>query len=227
MSIQENLAFVRQNIHDLKEQLSIPYEITMIAVSKQKPVEDILEAIQAGQRVFGENRIQEAVDKIPLIPYPELEWHFIGHLQANKIKKAVELFNVIHSVDQIETAYEISKRCVEIEKKMNIFIQVNTTKESQKSGISPDRLEELIKEILSIPRLEIQGLMTLGPLTNDEKTIRSSFRLLRTLRDTLKDRYPLLRYLSMGMSSDYGIAISESATHIRLGTTIFGTRLKH
>jgi len=215
-----------ENVKYVKDKYNISNEIHLIAVSKQKPINDILEAISAGQLDFGENRIQEAQDKIPVINHPNLKWHFIGHLQKNKAKLAVELFDVIHSIDKYDTAKEISKHCSTLNKSMQIFIQVNTTQEEQKSGVSPSNLEKLIEEIISLKHLEIIGLMTISLFTEDTNKIRGSFKLLHTLKDSMKAKFPFipLNYLSMGMSGDYEIAIQEGATHIRLGTSIFGSR---
>ena len=228
MSVRENLEKLKLNINEIKQKEEIDRDITLIAVSKQKPVEAILEAISAGQLVFGENRMQESIEKIPQIKDERVIWHFIGHLQRNKVKKAVELFDVIHSVDKEETAVEISKRCVELDKVMDIFVQVNTTGEEQKSGVDPDSLRELMKSIKSLPNLRILGLMTISLFTDDERLIRESFALLRTLRDRMRESFPDLSLdgLSMGMSGDYELAILEGASHIRVGTTIFGSRAR-
>ncbi len=226
MSIKENLLQLQKTISLCQEKYSVNQDINIIAVSKTKPVEAIEQAISAGQLVFGENKIQEAVEKIPQISHPGLQWHFIGHLQRNKVKKAVELFDVIQSVDKYDTAQEISKRCTAIDKLMPIFLQVNTTDEDQKSGVSPENLEKLVEEVKELTNIKIIGLMTIGLFTDDEDEVRKSFRLLRTLKDEMNQKYPSLEihYLSMGMSGDYEIAIQEGATHIRVGTSIFGVR---
>lgn len=224
MSIQENLTRIHENIESIKKKHHITSNITLIAVSKKKPIQDIEKAIQSGQLIFGENRVQEAETKIPLINPSGIKWHFIGHLQKNKVKKAVELFNVIHSVDKLETAYEINKRCKDIGKVMSVFVQVNTTDETQKSGVLPNALEHLLNEIKDFTNIEIIGLMTMGLFTSVENEIRKPFALLNTLKESMITRFPFLKYLSMGMSGDYEIAIEEGATHIRVGTSIFGAR---
>ncbi len=224
--IKENLKEINIKINDFKRLNNISYDIQLIAVSKQKPVEAIQNAIEWGQYVFGENRLQEAEIKIPLINNPRVQWHFIGHLQSNKIKKAVELFHVIHSVDKISTASEINKHCSNIGKIMPIFIQVNTTQEEQKSGIDPSTCEELIRKILTLKHIQIIGLMTISLFTEDNDLIRKSFQSLRQLKDRMNKEFNNLnmKYLSMGMSGDYEIALEEGATHLRLGTSIFGSR---
>jgi len=222
--IKDNLREIEKNIELMRKKLNINYKITLIAVSKRKPVEDIIKALSVGQFIFGENRIQEAIDKIPQITNDKAEWHYIGHLQTNKTKKAVEIFDVIHSIDKLETALEVSKRCEKIEKVMPIFIQVNTTGEEQKSGVEPEELTQLLEDIKELPNIKIIGLMTMGPLSRDLDETRKSFQLLRQIRDDLKKDFPFIESLSMGMSGDYEIAIEEGATHIRVGTSIFGKR---
>ncbi len=224
MSIQDNLTRIHNEINRLKKPAS--RDITLIAVSKQKPVEAVQEAIEAGHLVFGENRLQEAVEKISTINNPAVEWHFIGHLQKNKVKKAVELFQVIHSVDKINTAQEISKHCVRLNKTMSIFVQVNTTDEPQKGGVDPEHLKGLLEQLIIIPNLEVLGLMTISLFTKDKNKIRQSFALLGSLKERMNQEIPSLnlKCLSMGMSGDYELAIEEGATHLRIGTAIFGAR---
>ncbi|GMT50112.1 MAG: YggS family pyridoxal phosphate enzyme [bacterium] len=226
MSVQDNLIRIHKKINDLRKPAG--QDITLIAVSKQKPVEAIQEAIEAGQLIFGENRLQEAVEKLPAINNTGVEWHFIGHLQKNKVKKAVDLFHVIHSVDKISTAKEISKHCVRLDKTMSVFVQVNTTNEPQKGGVDPNHLKDLLERLIPIPNLHILGLMTISLFTKNQDQIRRPFSLLRSLKDRMNQEIPSLnlKYLSMGMSGDYELAIEEGATHLRIGTAIFGDRVK-
>lgn len=224
MSVQSNLESLKLKIESLEEKYN--RKINLIAVSKQKPLEDILEAYESGQRIFGENRIQEAVEKLPQVNKNDIEWHFIGHLQRNKVKQAVPLFDVIHSIDKYETALEVNKRCEALNKRMKVFLQVNTTGEAQKSGVEPEGLEELIKEIRPLEYLDPIGLMTMGLFTDDKDIIKKSFTSLRELRDQVQINYPYIKELSMGMSNDYEIAVEEGATYIRVGTSIFGKRAK-
>ncbi len=226
MSIKNKLELINQNISRLKEKLNINYDINLIAISKNKPITDVIKAINADQLIFGENKVQEAISKIPQINNGNVKWHFIGCLQKNKVKKAVELFDVIHSIDKLSTALEVNKRAKAINKIMPIFIQVNTTEEKQKLGIYPPQLEEFIKEIRDLPSIKIIGLMTISAFTEDYNRIRQSFRLLRSLRDKANSHIDSIKYLSMGMTNDYEIAIEEGASHIRLGTSIFGERIK-
>jgi len=162
--------------------------------------------------------------QIPHINESDIQWHFIGHLQKNKIKKAVELVDVIHSVDKAETAIEINKESQKINKIIDVFLQVNSTNEKQKSGVAPHDLMKLLESVHQLPYIKIIGLMTMSRFSGNEDEIRQSFALLRHLKDDVSRTYPDVKYLSMGMSGDYQLAIQEGATHIRVGTAIFGTR---
>lgn len=224
MGIQENIKKVQEHIQTIQKRCESSHKIELIAVSKQKSIEEIKRAIEAGQKIFGENRIQEAQNKILQIQKPGVQWHAIGPIQKNKAKKAVELFDVIHSVDQYETAHLLDRYCQEKKKILPIFIQVNTTEEPQKSGVHPSSLKRILEEISSLKQLQIQGLMTLGPFTRNPIPIRKAFRLLYELKEKMRIDFAHLHYLSMGMSMDYEIAIEEGATHIRLGTILFGKR---
>ncbi|MCS7250604.1 MAG: YggS family pyridoxal phosphate-dependent enzyme [candidate division WOR-3 bacterium] len=204
-------------------------EIEILAVTKGVDTERIKAAISYGLNKIGENRIQEAIKKIPLInsEFKNIEWHFIGHLQTNKVKKAVKYFSYIQSLDRIELAEELEKVCERENKIMSVFIEVNTSFEKTKFGISPEDLERLIEYVLRKPHLKLVGLMTLGPISaiENKENSRKSFRLLYELREKMKEKFNIsLPYLSMGMSSDFEVAIEEGANIIRIGTLIFGPR---
>ncbi len=204
-----------------------PEAIVLVAVSKTMPVQAIEEAIAAGQVDFGENRMQEAKTKIPGIASPA-RWHMVGHLQTNKARDAVELFDLIQSVDSVRLAEEIDRRAARFGKVQDILIQVNTTAEQQKSGCRAEDIDRLVKAIEKLPAVNLQGLMTIGPLTNDRKKIGTAFGLLKMEFDRLAENDQgrgWMKYLSMGMSGDYDIALAEGANMLRIGTAIFGRRL--
>ncbi len=202
-----------------------PNEVTLVAVTKTVDLERIRAAIRSGARVFGENYVQEAREKISAITEP-VEWHFIGHLQRNKAKYVVRLFDVVETVDNIKLAAELQKRAEGIKKIQPVLVQVNVSGEKSKAGISPENLPELLKFISKNTSLEFRGLMTLPPYFEDPEQARPYFRRLRELRDQMAERFPSLTFrdLSMGMSGDFEVAIEEGATIIRVGTAIFGKR---
>lgn len=201
-----------------------PDEVQVVAVSKTVSVAVIQSAIDAGILLFGENRVQEAAAKIPQLR-GKFTFHLVGHLQSNKAKEAVRLFEMIHSIDKESTARKVDTEAAKIGKKQKILVQINTSGEATKSGVEPDDAKALCESIMQCNNLELCGLMTIGPLTEDEKAIRSSFRMLRNLRDEINASLGLsMKELSMGMSSDFAIAVEEGATMVRIGTLIFGTR---
>lgn len=202
-------------------------DVTLVGVSKFQPIESIRLAAECGIEIVGENRVQERAEKQEKWPGSPLSWHMIGHLQRNKARRAVELFDCIQSVDNAELASIIQKAAAE--KNMGsypIMIEINTSGEDSKNGASPDECDFLTGNILeSCPNLSIEGLMTIGPLTDDEAAIRRSFALLRSLRDAARQRFGIpIPHLSMGMSGDYEAAIEEGSTVVRIGTGIFGPR---
>ncbi|MCX7678553.1 MAG: YggS family pyridoxal phosphate-dependent enzyme [Spirochaetes bacterium] len=198
-----------------------PDEVKIVAVSKDVPHEIIQSAIDVGISIFGENRVQEAAAKIPKLK-GTFSFHMVGHLQSNKAKDAVRLFDVIHSIDKISTAQKVDAEAAKLGKRQKVLIQVNTTQEATKSGVAPQDALGLCEAVVQCAHLELCGLMTIGPLTSDEGAIRTSFRMLRELRDEISSalRMPL-KELSMGMSSDFTIAVEEGATILRIGTRIF------
>jgi pyridoxal phosphate enzyme (YggS family) len=201
-------------------------DISIVAVSKTHTVDKIIEAAEAGIDTFGENYVKEAQMKIAAIDQ-QLKWHLVGHLQMNKAKKAVKLFDVIETVDSIRVAQEISTRALSVGKKLKILVQVNIAEESSKWGVLRNDLIPLLNEIALLPGIEISGLMTIPPYTEDQEEARKYFAAMRELRDTINAMNIegiSLNDLSMGMSHDYDVAIAEGATIIRVGTAIFGSR---
>lgn len=220
--IVSNLQSIRSRITDAAEHSGRdPEEIKLIAVSKTHPPEVIREAISAGVSVFGENKVQEAEAKILELGRDGLEWHLIGHLQSNKARKAVQLFDVIHSVDSIDIAQRLERICVDENRvSLPVLIQVDLAGEETKSGVPESDLPSLIEYLRSCERLKLIGLMILPPFFDDPQATRPYFKRLRKIRDELLPGGEL----SMGMSNDFEVAIEEGATMVRVGTAIFGER---
>ncbi len=200
-----------------------PCLITLVAVSKTMPVEVIGEAVAAGVAVLGENRVQEAQDKIVALP-GLASWHLVGHLQTNKAKLAVQLFEMIHSLDSLKLAQVLDRYGQQAGKVVRCLIEVNLGAEEAKSGTSEDSVRPLLEAAGQLPHLRIQGLMAIPPLLPDPEQSRPFFRRLRTLRDKLEGEGFPLAELSMGMTHDFEVAIEEGATLVRIGTAIFGPR---
>ncbi|KAA3598332.1 MAG: YggS family pyridoxal phosphate-dependent enzyme [Calditrichaeota bacterium] len=203
-----------------------PQKVKLLPVSKVHPISTLQEAVDAGIVVFGESKVQEAEQKIKFFG-KEIEWHLIGHLQSNKAKKAVELFDFIHSVDSFKLAKELNRHSKNLDKKTNIFLQVNTSLEESKSGVLVDGLVEFAEQVRTLEFLNVKGLMTIGKFSQDEKVVRNCFVTLRNALERLNLTNiftETLTELSMGMSNDFEIAIEEGATLVRVGTSIFGQR---
>jgi PLP dependent protein len=200
----------------------------LVAVSKTFPAESIEEAIDAGQRCFGENRVQEADPKITsLRRRHQLAWHLVGHLQSNKAHRAVELFDVLHSLDSVRLAARLSKACIEIGKSLSVLIQVDLGQEETKFGADPVQVPEIVTAVHSLEGLRLDGLMTMPPYFEDPEMARPYFARLRELRSALEGEQPGClgqQHLSMGMTHDFETAIQEGATIVRIGTAIFGAR---
>ena len=231
MSVAENLARVRERLESAARRAGrSSSEITLMAVSKTHPAERIREAYAAGQRIFGENRVQEFVEKAPVLPpLPGAEFHLIGHLQTNKTKAAAELFSAIDSLDSLRLAIKLNEAASRIGKTLPVLIEINVGGEKQKSGIAPcsPELEELLQAMPQFEHLQLRGLMTVPPLADDAEKSRPYFRMLRVMRNDLAARrLPglALDVLSMGMSHDFEIAVEEGSTCVRVGTAIFGER---
>jgi PLP dependent protein len=223
--IPDNLANVRQTISQAERAAGRPDgSVQLVAVSKTHPADVIQKAVDAGQLIFGENRVQEARAKIPELS-SRIQWHLIGHLQSNKIRPALPLFQLIHGVDSVELLADIDRIAAELGLFPRILLQVNVAGEASKFGFSPAKLLEQVETIAGFKRANIEGLMTIPPLAPSPEHSRPYFVALRELRDRLarESGFPLPE-LSMGMSNDYGIAIGEGATIVRVGTAIFGER---
>jgi pyridoxal phosphate enzyme (YggS family) len=202
-----------------------PATIRLLAVSKTFPASVVDRAARAGQRSFGENRIQEAISKIPAVETEGLEWHLVGHLQSNKARKAVEIFDVIETIDSLKIARRISRCCEELKKEIEVLIQVNIGGERQKSGFAPSEVMAAVKEVEKLPVLRLTGLMTIPPLASEPEESRPFFKRMSSLLEEINAGQSVhLTELSMGMSGDYLVAIEEGATIVRLGTSIFGPR---
>jgi pyridoxal phosphate enzyme (YggS family) len=201
--------------------------VRLVAVSKTIPAGTVKEAIESGVTILGENYVQEAREKFnALIQYP-VSWHFIGHLQSNKTKYAVRLFDLIHSVDSLKLARELDKQAKKVDKIQQILVQVNISEEDTKSGITADEAPLLISEISELENLSIRGLMTMPPYFYQPEKVKPFFAALRKLRDQVKERSLTnvsMEELSMGMTGDFEVAIEEGATLVRIGTAIFGER---
>jgi len=223
--IARNSVEVRGRIADVCQRFGRKIdEIQIVAVSKGFPSLAIKTAVAAGFNLIGENRIQDAEPKI-LELGRVATWHMIGHLQSNKAKKTVQLFDVIQSIDSLSLAEEVNRFAAAENRTIECFVQVNSSGEKQKSGVPPDQCLDLIQNILKLPNIKLTGLMTIGPLTEDEKTIRAAFQMCRCLFEKgAKLVGPQFEHLSMGMSDDFPLAIAEGSTMIRLGTAIFGPR---
>ncbi len=210
-----------------------PHEIELIAVSKTHPVELIVEAVDAGVRLLGENRVQEALDKFPLPPRPDgtprdYALHLIGSLQRNKIRKILPLCATLHAIDSVELYEAINRIAGELGVRRSVLLQVNTSREPNKSGFAPEPLMEVLESLPPAPHLDLIGFMTMGPVEGGPEAARPCFQelaaLLKTAREKFGDRYPLLAKLSMGMSGDFEIAVEEGAHYVRVGTALFGER---
>jgi len=216
---------IRDNVTRVLSELAPGVEL--VAAAKTREPREILEAIEAGVGIVGENYVQEAERAHRLIG-DRTRWHFIGHLQKNKVKKAVELFDMIETVDSLEIAGEISKRCAQIGKTMPVLIEINSAREGQKWGVFPEKAAGLAAGISKLPNLKVMGLMTMGPFLKDPEGLRPYFREAKGLFDRIGELNLAgvsMKYLSMGMTDSYKVAIEEGANMVRIGTRIFGERL--
>jgi len=224
-AIAANLAAVKSRMaHACRRVGREPSEVELIAVSKTFPAQAVREAAEAGHTLFGESRLQEAESKIPVLP-AHLRWHFIGNVQRNKVRRMLPLFEVIHAVDSLRLASYIDGVAAEIGLYPKVLLQVNIGREQSKGGFEPDSFAEEIAPILALPRLEVMGLMCIPPPGRTAEDSRPWFAAMRAMRDELQGRHATpLPWLSMGMSDDFEVAIEEGATHVRVGSSIFGKR---
>ena len=215
---------IKQNVKQILSEL--PDGVRLVAAAKTRTPAEILEAVEAGVKIIGQNYVQEAERAYEVVG-GKAEWHFIGHLQKNKVKKAAGIFDMIETVDSVELAREIDKRCAQIGKIMPVLIEVNSGREAQKAGVFPEATEALAREMAALPNLRVTGLMTMGPLAGDPENSRPYFVATREIFEQIK-RLNLpgieMRYLSMGMTNSYKIALEEGTNMVRIGTRIFGER---
>jgi PLP dependent protein len=225
MDLAANLETIRQRIKAACDRCDrLPNSLSLLAVTKSQPPETVSTAASLGLLLFGENKVQEAKAKIPLCP-GKLRWHFIGHLQSNKCREAVQLFSMIQSVDSLSLAREINKRADEAARTMPVLLEVNLAGEASKFGYKPSALLAELNQINALPRIEIHGLMTVPPWSPDAESSRPHFRRLRELKEECEQKLGApLPHLSMGMSGDFEVAIEEGATMVRIGTALFGPR---
>jgi PLP dependent protein len=226
-SIAENLERVRELIASAAAKSARSAgDIELVAITKTHPVEKVRNAIEAGQILFGESRVQEARAKIPEVP-SNIRWHFVGHLQKNKVRQALALFEMIHSVDSLPLAEDINRVAEEEGLYPRVLLEVNVAGEGSKFGFASDQLREQMEALLALFRVSIEGLMCIPPLTAESESSRKFFVQVRELRDSLEKEFSMkLPQLSMGMTQDFPIGIEEGATLVRVGTAIFGERSK-
>jgi pyridoxal phosphate enzyme (YggS family) len=226
-SIADNLERVREQIAQAAAKANRGAgDVELVAISKTHDAAKVREAVEAGQTLFGESRVQEARVKIPELP-SNLRWHFVGHLQKNKIRHALPLFELIHSVDSLALAQDINRIADEDGLHPRVLLEVNVAGEGSKFGFTPEKLREDLESLLALPRLSILGLMTIPPIAEEAEASRKHFVQLRELRDRLQTEFHVdLAQLSMGMTQDFAVAIEEGATLVRVGTAIFGERSK-
>jgi len=217
---------ITENVQRLLREL--PEGVQLLAAAKERTAEEISEAIRAGIKIIGENYLQDAQKVFPNVK-EKAHWHFIGHLQTKKVKKVVEMFDMIESVDSVRLAQEIERCCAARDKLMPVLIEVNSGKEEQKYGVNPEDVLKLIEEISAYPHIKIMGLMTMGPRFGNPEEARPYFQKTRELFEQIKGlQRPNveMKYLSMGMTNSYGVALEEGANLVRIGTKIFGERRK-
>jgi PLP dependent protein len=218
---------IKENLVRIKE--SLPSDVTLVAVSKTKPLEDIMEAYEAGQRIFGENKVQELVDKQAVLP-EDIEWHLIGHLQRNKVKYIAPFVSLIHAVDSIKLLKEINKQAKNNDRTIDCLLQFHIATEESKFGLNFDEAREILasEEFLSLQNISIAGVMGMATFTKNEEQVRDEFRSLENYFNVLKSHNfkfnDEFRHISMGMSGDYKLAIEEGSTMVRVGSSIFGSR---
>jgi pyridoxal phosphate enzyme (YggS family) len=224
-TVKDNLETINKKIKEAALKVNRdPQEIKLVAVTKTATLEQIKEAINEGVKIIGENKVQEAKGKYQVLT-TEVKWHLIGHLQTNKVKYAVEIFDLIHSVDSIKLAKEIDKRSVQFKKTIDVLIEVNISGEETKYGYNPEKVEAFLKEISEFSGIRVRGLMTIAPISKNKEEVRPYFRRLRELSERIRDKNIKnikMDYLSMGMTDDFEIAIEEGANMVRIGRGIFG-----
>ena len=214
---------ISENIKKYKAEL--PENVKLVAISKTKPNEDLLEAYEAGQRIFGENKIQEMTDKWESLP-KNIEWHMVGHVQRNKVKYMAPFVGLIHAVDSLKLLKEINNRAKNEERTIKCLLQIKIAEEDSKFGISREEAEEILNSeaYKKMENAEVVGLMGMATFTEDESQVKAEFLKLKSIFDDFKEKYPSIKELSMGMSGDYKIAVECGSTMVRIGSSIFGER---
>ncbi|SDR97445.1 YggS family pyridoxal phosphate-dependent enzyme [Gramella sp. MAR_2010_147] len=214
---------ISENIKKYKSEL--PENVKLVAISKTKPNEDLMKAYHAGQRIFGENKIQEMTDKWEELP-KDIEWHMVGHTQRNKVKYMAPYVSLIHAVDSLKLLKEVNKRAKQNERTINCLLQIKIAEEDSKFGIDADEVKEILNSeaYAKMENVKVVGLMGMATFTDDQDQVRSEFKHLKTVFDEFRDLYPELKELSMGMSGDYEIAVECGTTMVRIGSSIFGER---
>ncbi len=214
---------IEKNLQNIKT--TIPEGVTLVAVSKTKPIDELLKAYNAGQRVFGENKIQEMAEKWEHMP-KDIEWHMIGHVQTNKVKYMAPFVSLIHAVDSIKLLKEINKQAKKHDRVINCLLQIKIAKEESKFGLSATDATNLLssEELKDFSNINIQGLMGMATFTDNQEQIRNEFNIIKKLFDQLKPKYAEFKILSIGMSGDYETAIHSGSTMVRIGSSIFGAR---
>jgi pyridoxal phosphate enzyme (YggS family) len=225
---------VSENVQNIRKRIAVacarvgrrPEEVTLIAVTKTFDAEKVREVAHAGVADVGENYVQELIEKQQRLVGEQIRWHFIGHLQSNKVKSIVGTVHAIHSVDSLSLGREISLRAERVGRNIEILLEVNTSGESSKFGLSPEKAPALVKQIMQLSNIHLSGLMTIGPFLPDAEQSRPAFRTLRSVQQALASDGIVLPHLSMGMTNDFEVAIEEGSTMVRIGTAIFGSRTK-
>lgn len=217
----ETLEQIKRNAEKILKE--IPNHVTLLAAAKTRTPQEVEAAWMAGVRCFGHNYVQEAQSMLPQLTF-QAEWHLIGHLQRNKAKQAVELFDMVETVDSLRLAHELDKRCAQIEKHLPVLIEVNSGREEGKDGALPEDVDALAEALAGLAHLRLSGLMTMGPLTGDPQLSRPYFQTAFQIYERLRSKYAGMQWLSMGMSHSYRVAIEEGANVVRIGTALFGPR---
>ncbi len=214
---------ISENIKKYRSEL--PDHVKLVAISKTKPKEDLMEAYRTGQRIFGENKIQEMTEKWEQLP-EDIEWHMVGHVQRNKVKYMAPYVSLIHAVDSLKLLKEINKRATQNERTIKCLLQIKIAEEDSKFGISAEEAKEILKSEAyeKMEHVKVIGLMGMATFTDDEDQVRSEFKYLKSVFDQLREEFPELTELSMGMSGDYQIAVECGSTMVRIGSSIFGAR---
>ncbi len=224
------MANIKQNIENIKKVISnLNKETKIVGVTKSVDVERIVEAIEAGLTDFGENKVQEAIPKIEILKHKNIKWHFIGHLQSNKINKTIKYFNIVQSIDTVELAMKMSEALARDNMSIDAFIEVKVSREPTKFGASPEQILRIIEKISKLKNINLYGFMAIAPYSENVEDARPYFKIAKSLFDEIKRNYSnenvKMQYLSMGMTDDYVVAIEEGANMVRIGTGIFGNRI--